>query len=355
MLVSEIHSKPYFQPAELDLLWREGWFRSGNLMGRSKVIQLDNSLYTTTPTRLHLEHYHPSKSLRRLLARSKGFRMEVDDLRITSRVESLYRSFAKRFNIPFPSIHWYLNNATGSTPFHSKQVSIYDGDRLVATSVFDCGSDAISSIIGLYQEDYKKYSPGILTMLMEVMWAKENGYSLYYPGYIMMENPKMDYKLRLGPLEFLNDERQWVPDFMVAMRSSVVKEWVSKSNQLVVEMNTYRIPHVVDLANQLPYLGPEATLYTGYPINLIVRDTHYEKSNLALIAAWHPESRTYQLRTSIIYYQYEWFLEYLRRAELHNDHSLEEFNQSLEPRPIQSFEHPKDLCEAILEQVEVCG
>ena len=56
----------------------------------------------------------------------------------------------------------------------------------------------MASLLGLYDEDYKSWSLGKLTMLKEIEFGiktEENG----YPGYVL-DLDNFDYKLELGPM-----------------------------------------------------------------------------------------------------------------------------------------------------------
>ena len=77
-------------------------------------------------------------------------------------------------------------------------------------SVFDIGATALQSIIGMYDPDYEEDSLGVYTMLLEVEWAIEQGYELYYIGYFTPGFSTFDYKLRLQNIQFFNpDSQQW--------------------------------------------------------------------------------------------------------------------------------------------------
>ena len=76
-------------------------------------------------------------------------------------------------------------------------------------SVFDMGATALQSIIGMYDPDYNEDSLGVYTMLLEVEWAIEQGYELYYIGIL-----HLDFLLWLQvttqTFQFFNpDSQQW--------------------------------------------------------------------------------------------------------------------------------------------------
>ncbi|MFM7103898.1 MAG: hypothetical protein ACKOW8_00130, partial [Flavobacteriales bacterium] len=93
--------------------------------------------------------------------------------------------------------------------FRTMEVAIYCGDKLIAYSLFDVGFKAMASLLCCYDPSYGHLSLGMATMLFEIQYARENGISWYYPGYVLDEPTRMDYKLSLGNFEFLQNNHQW--------------------------------------------------------------------------------------------------------------------------------------------------
>jgi arginine-tRNA-protein transferase len=62
----------------------------------------------------------------------------------------------------------------------------------------------------VYDPAYAKDSLGFTTMLAEVDHARKTGKRYFYPGYVLPGDSSMDYKRRIGPLEFFDpDLRTW--------------------------------------------------------------------------------------------------------------------------------------------------
>ena len=85
-----------------------------------------------------------------------------------------------------------------STIFDTKCVSIFDQSKLIAVGYFDCGHKAAASILHSYHPDYKRYSLGKYLILLTLDYLRTNDYRYYYPGYVVEDLNKMDYKLFLG-------------------------------------------------------------------------------------------------------------------------------------------------------------
>ena len=78
---------------------------------------------------------------------------------------------------------------------------------------FDRGEEALASIMGMYDPEYSKYSLGYYTMLEEMDYGLKHGYQIYYPGYVVPGYNKFDYKLRIGQVEYYDEDNQAWPSY----------------------------------------------------------------------------------------------------------------------------------------------
>lgn len=198
-------------PARLDRYLAAGWFRGGAMLYRSPVICLADGLHTVINVRLPLKKYEFKGSLRRLLAKNdQKFRVEIGSPRLDSQREKLYKSHKDKFKgFVFDTLAEFLQMGHGDNLFHTRELRIFDGDKLIAVSYYDEGAKGIASILGLYDDDYKRYSLGIYSMLYEVREAMENGKKYYYPGYILDGYGSFDYKLKLGTMQYYSWKGRW--------------------------------------------------------------------------------------------------------------------------------------------------
>jgi hypothetical protein len=60
-----------------------------------------------------------------------------------------------------------------------------------------------------FDTELERESFGIYTMLEEIEFAKQQGLQWYYPGYVLDKSKLFDYKLSLGPMEWLLDNESW--------------------------------------------------------------------------------------------------------------------------------------------------
>ncbi|MEM7411405.1 MAG: GNAT family N-acetyltransferase [Myxococcota bacterium] len=195
----------------LDRYLSEGWFRTGGLMAYAPLITIHRDVWATVPIRVPLHRYQPSRSLRRMLRKNGDrFRTEVGPATSDAARESLYRETSKRFaGYRYESLSEMLTAEPFDRLFDTREVSVWDGDRLVATSYFDTGQHSVASLLGLYDPEYKPFGLGVYTMLLEVEHAVAHGYRYYYPGYVLVGNPWLDYKLRLQPMQYRSPSGRW--------------------------------------------------------------------------------------------------------------------------------------------------
>jgi arginyl-tRNA--protein-N-Asp/Glu arginylyltransferase len=82
--------------------------------------------------------------------------------------------------------------------YKTKCISVFDQQKLVASGFFDVGSNSGTSILHFYEPHYKEYSPGKYLILLTVDFLRSQGFTFYYPGYVVSGIDKMNYKLFLG-------------------------------------------------------------------------------------------------------------------------------------------------------------
>lgn len=201
-------------PQELDDYLLRGWFRIGQAMMTCRVVQFDGVLRPAIWTRLPLETHRFRKSARRVMIRNaERFRVEVGPVRLDDEREQLYQRYRQIARGERSStLEDFLYGESTRDVFDTREVRVWDEDRLVAFSWFDVGAESVQSLIGVYDPELSKHSLGFYTMLLEVQHAVDIGLKYHYPGYVLPGDPAMDYKLRLGAVEFLDPwTRQWRP------------------------------------------------------------------------------------------------------------------------------------------------
>ncbi|TAF96796.1 MAG: hypothetical protein EAZ32_08325 [Cytophagia bacterium] len=194
----------------LDRYLAAGWFRTVNMLFRSKVTCFENDICSPINIRIKLADHTFSKSQRRLLKRNNQlFRYEIRKATVTPQKEEMFRLHQNRFR------SFLCNNLEEflvlTYRFDTYEIAVYDDDRLVAISFFDEGSASLMSLLGLFDPRYANYSLGIYTMLLEIEHAKNTQRQWYYPGYVHERPSIYDYKLRLGKMQVYDwEKRRWL-------------------------------------------------------------------------------------------------------------------------------------------------
>ncbi|MBK6947605.1 MAG: arginine-tRNA-protein transferase [Haliscomenobacter sp.] len=198
----------------LDTYLANGWYRMGQAIFTTHFLCFGTEFYSAIWIRLPLETHRFSKSISKILRKNLAqFRCEFRPARLDAEKEKLYRIYREHFSgMLAPSLDEALMEGEAQNIYDTVEFAVYDGSELVAVSFFDLGSESVSSIMGIYHPEYRKYSLGLFTMLMEIVYAQKNNYRFFYPGYIIPGYPRFDYKLRIGEVEYLDLRgNEWLP------------------------------------------------------------------------------------------------------------------------------------------------
>jgi leucyl-tRNA---protein transferase len=206
---SHIHS---CTSEDYDRFLAKGWFRGAGIIYRSEIVCLDEEVYSIRNIRLNVAGFQFRKRQRKLLRiNNERFRVTLGPPRITEEKELLYQKHSIRFKA---FVHTTLSEIVFSNfahlIFNTREICVYDGDKIIAVSYFDIGHNSMASIIALFDEEYSACSLGYFTMLVEMLEAQQYGLSFYYPGYVMDRPSVFDYKLRLGDYHWLSASGKWV-------------------------------------------------------------------------------------------------------------------------------------------------
>lgn len=189
---------------ELERMLVRGWRRQGPLYFRPAC----GACAECVSIRIPVGRFQPTESQKRARRRCARFRVALDRPRVDDERLALYAAwhagrerdrawhpapmdaegYAAQFAYPHPAA-WEL--------------SLRDGDRLVAVSLCDITPRAWSAIFGFYDPGVARLSPGVATVVMAVETARERGIPHVYLGYRVMGCPSMRYKAGFRPHELL--------------------------------------------------------------------------------------------------------------------------------------------------------
>jgi len=201
--------------SKLDLYLSYGYFRMHQNLFTCRVLQFDDRLYTAHWLRLVLDEVQYGKKQLQVLKRNAAFTVTVKPLMLTVELESLYATYRRSIDFDASeSVEACLFTGDTFTVFETYVVEVRDGRRLIAAGIFDEGEESIAGILNFYDPAYRRYSLGKFLMLQKIEHARRLGKVFYYPGYLVHEYPKFDYKL--FPCEAATEVfdvgiNQWIP------------------------------------------------------------------------------------------------------------------------------------------------
>lgn len=181
------------------------------MLYKMELLCLEGDLRSVVNIRLDLERYHRKKSHRKIVRKvEERFHVTYGKAKSSPQKEVLYANHKSRFKgFIHATLNDYLHSNMGQTVFDTHEVCVYDGDKLIAVSFFDCGEKSLASLLGLYDDNYSAYSLGMYTLLKEIDFALNGAYRWFYPGYVLDISSQFDYKLRLGEFEYYNANQRW--------------------------------------------------------------------------------------------------------------------------------------------------
>ncbi len=211
LIFEELHID-FITPIDMDQMLAEGWRHFGTYFFRYNMNIYKGQLCNVVPLRIRLEDFSFTKSQRKIIKKATGFSHKIQPVDISTEQLELFHLHKSRFKDGAPSsLYDFLSENPAKVPGKAKEVLIYDDKKLIAASYFDLGREAISSIYGMFDTSYNKYSLGIYTMILEIEYAIRSGYTYYYHGYCYDVESFYDYKKKFLAMEFYDWEEHWHP------------------------------------------------------------------------------------------------------------------------------------------------
>jgi len=199
----------------LDYYLGQGYYRMGQNLFTCQFLPLDTGLYTTHWLRLAVASATYGPKQRRLFRLNEQFGVVVRPFRLTPEYEALYTRYYQSIDFDAnPSLADLLLEGSRHNVFDTNALEVRDGERLIAVGVFDSGTQTIAGIVNFYDPDYRKHSLGKYLMLLKLEHARRHELAYYYPGYLVHNYPKFDYKLFACPAAtevFNAHTHQWRP------------------------------------------------------------------------------------------------------------------------------------------------
>ena len=194
-----------YGPAELDSLLERGYRHFGKYFFRPRC----GDCVRCVPIRVAVENFRFSRNARRVINRASGFRIAEGPPKPTREAYALYLTHLRRFRGQDPSEYDRFAEAFFDPLSGARQLSVYDGGRLIAVSHYDRGKEALSAVYTYYDDSYTRESLGRMVIYELIRRAREEGIPYLYLGYYIEENRHMVYKGGYKPNEILTSEGSW--------------------------------------------------------------------------------------------------------------------------------------------------
>lgn len=201
---------------ELDDLLVRGWRRQGPFYFRPACAACGECVSLRVPT----DRFSPTASQKRARRRSRRLRAVLGRPRVDAARLDLYaRWHAAREE----SRGWDaapLDSGDYRTQFAfphpaAFELSLHDGDRLVAVTLCDITPRAWSAVFCYYDPRDARTSPGVASVLIALEMARARGVPHVYLGFRVLDCPSMRYKARFRPHQLLTrrpeptEEPEW--------------------------------------------------------------------------------------------------------------------------------------------------
>ncbi len=185
-----------FQGKLLDKLLEAGNYRMHQHVFTTDLIFMNDDLFGVYWLRIAIQKIKYSKTHLKIKQNNKKFSVAIAPFCLSNEMIELYRNYRKSIQFDHvEELNDYLFDSSPINRFNSKQICIYDQNKLIATGIFDEGTNSIAGIINFFDPHYKKFSLGKYLMLLKCEYAIANQLKYYYPGYIAVGYPRFDYKI----------------------------------------------------------------------------------------------------------------------------------------------------------------
>jgi arginyl-tRNA--protein-N-Asp/Glu arginylyltransferase len=199
----------------LDYYLSLGYYRMNQDLFTCQFLPVGERIYTVHWLRLVLSRVQYGSKQRRLFRLNERFAVTVKPFNFTAEYQALYTRYHQSIDFDASSsLTEILLAGSMQTVFDTHIIEVRDGKQLIAGGIFDCGNVSIAGIINFYDPNYRKHSLGKYLMLLKTEYARSQQKTYYYPGYLVHNYPKFDYKL-FASLEatevFDCQNSQWLP------------------------------------------------------------------------------------------------------------------------------------------------
>lgn len=189
-------------PALYSQLVKQGFRRSGSFVYRPHC----DHCRACTPTRIPVSRFVPSRSQKRAWKKHAALVASACPLRFDEEHYALYLRYQARRHQGCGMDHDNPENYSQfllESTVDSRLVVFRENGVLRMVSLIDGLSDGLSSVYTFFDPDLAGSSLGTWNILWQIMECHRQGLPYLYLGYFIAECPKMAYKTRFRPFEYL--------------------------------------------------------------------------------------------------------------------------------------------------------
>ncbi|ORU92903.1 MAG: arginyltransferase [Cycloclasticus sp. symbiont of Bathymodiolus heckerae] len=195
-------------PGIYEYLISKGFRRSGQHTYRPHC----SACHACISCRLDVRVFKPSRSQKRLTSKNKDLSFTPVSTQYTDEHFDLYRRY-QAFKHPGGSMenfkaaeyNAFLCESFGNSLIYETRL----GNQLLAVSVCDAFSNALSAVYTFFDPDFSSRSLGTYSVLQQIKAVQDAQKKHLYLGYYVQDSAKMTYKTNFRPIEMLV-KSQWL-------------------------------------------------------------------------------------------------------------------------------------------------
>ncbi|GAA4351322.1 hypothetical protein GCM10023185_09870 [Hymenobacter saemangeumensis] len=217
----------------LDFYLSRGYYRMQQNLFTCDFVPFDGRVYTAHWLRLNVAGVGWGAEQRRLLRRNAHLTTVIRPFRPNAGYEELYARYRQSISFDAsPTVEEVLLGGEEHNAFNTQVMEVYEGPKLIAAGIFDYGARTLAGIVNFYDPAYRRHSLGKYLMLLKIEHARQLALDYYYPGYVLHDYPKFDYKLfpSLEAAEVYDSVRgRWLPfawATVAAHSAELLAEWL---------------------------------------------------------------------------------------------------------------------------------
>ncbi|MCB2156183.1 arginyltransferase [bacterium] len=190
------------------LLMDHGWRRSGKIVYRPAC----DGCQACVPIRIPVWEFQPDRTQRKLQRRNHDIQAKIQEPEPTREKFDLFVRYQQARHRGDMCTEWSeYCQFLYETPLQSREAIFHLDGRVVAVTVFDVESDAISSVYTYYEPDEEMNRRSLGTWV--IMWLNHyaclHGLAYHYLGYYIEDCRKMNYKTAFRPCELGDGNGGW--------------------------------------------------------------------------------------------------------------------------------------------------